>query len=56
MAEQRFPLPDAERSDGEGSWRHFLEFYGMRKASHRLRHWRNGHHGILIRVYRVSPP
>src|SRR2546425_12492486 len=26
LAEQQFPLPDAEKFDGEVSWRHLLEF------------------------------
>jgi hypothetical protein len=37
LAEQQFPLLDGEKFDGEISCRHLLEFYGMRKASHRLR-------------------
>src|SRR5712691_11756292 len=27
LAEQQFPLPNAEKFDGEVSWRHLLEFY-----------------------------
>jgi hypothetical protein len=32
LAEQQFPLLDAEKFDGEVSWRHLLEFYVMRRS------------------------